>query len=442
MRIAYVLLDPGIGIFGTKGASIHAQEMIRAFMTMGHQVEVFCLKRGNSARDPESETVPQDLAHLPVTVLPAPGGKDSAARERAVYRSSDRVSELLTAGDFDLIYERYSLFSTAGARAVTRAGAHTTAQAMTAAGAATPAGSPAAPRVGPGLVVEVNSPLVSEQSMYRSLHDTAGALAATKETLTQADVVSCVSQPVADWVAEVTDTASGVVVIPNGVDVTRFPDPTTDTTAAAGDSVFRVGFVGTLKPWHGTETLVRAFAAASSSNDLDWQLDIVGDGPERVSLEETARECGVGHRTTFHGAQAPARVPAIMSTWDVAVAPYPAAAGQGHYFSPLKIYEYMAAGLPTLTTDVGDLRTLIRHELTGVVVEPSSVEALAQGLRWLAADPLRRQELGERARQEAAESHTWHSRATAVLKQFHAVSARAELMRTEQMRSEREAMLS
>ena len=47
MRIAYLLADPGIGVFDVKGASVHVQEMVRAMRAAGHQVTVYCVRRGD-----------------------------------------------------------------------------------------------------------------------------------------------------------------------------------------------------------------------------------------------------------------------------------------------------------------------------------------------------------------------------------------------------------
>src|SRR5690625_1269875 len=116
MKIAYILADPGIGIFGTKGGSVHAQEMIRAFRLAGHEVTVYCTKRGNVADDASTEAVPQDLRDLPIFLVPVAGIKGAQAREQAVARAATRMAALAADQSYDLIYERYSLFSAAGAQ--------------------------------------------------------------------------------------------------------------------------------------------------------------------------------------------------------------------------------------------------------------------------------------------------------------------------------------
>lgn len=415
MRIGYLLADPGIGIFGSKGASVHAQEMIRAFRALGHEVTVFCTKRGDKHDDPTSASVPSDLADLPVFVVPVSGAKTAAAREAAVARASARMAELAAEGDFDFLYERYSLFSTAGATARRRG-------------------------VAP-LVIEVNSPLLSEQRLHRSLHDEPTAARATRESFSRADLLSCVSAPVAEWALELlgTDTTAGdrsprVRVTPNGVDPARFtPGP-----RASRNRVI-IGFLGTLKPWHGTDLLLRAFARVLQTQPGSGPqpgLRIIGGGPEQEHLESLATELGIGERVEFTGPVSPAQVPQLLADLDIATAPYPAPAAQaGHYFSPLKVYEYLAAGIPVVASALGELPALLQGRpstaertgipggtwaeedapAAGVTVTPGDSEALARALTRLIQDPALRADLGAAGRRRVEAEHSWVQRAQSVL---------------------------
>lgn len=388
MRIAYLLADPGIGVFGTKGASVHVQEVVRALRTQGHDVTVYTLLRGLKNGD---ELVPDDLADLDVRVVAMPRNRDAASRELEVAGAATRMAmqAAADAGDdgLDLVYERYSLFSAAGAqlRALLRARGHET-----------------------RLVLEVNAPLLDEQRRHRHLAHEELAEDLTRAVLAAADVVSCVSAPVADWVrGRLPGSAQRVHVIPNGVNTERIrPIP------RSAERPFTVGFVGTLKPWHGTELLLEAFAATGRD---DWRLEICGDGPERARLETLATNLGIAARTEFHGAVAPAEVPALLGGLDVAVAPYPAPADEdGHYFSPLKVYEYMAAGVAVVASAIGELPELLEGG-NGVTVPPGRVPALAEALTMLADDPELRNRLGRAGRDAAVATHGWQQRVLELL---------------------------
>ncbi|MGP5051586.1 glycosyltransferase family 4 protein [Brachybacterium alimentarium] len=410
MRIAYILLDPGIGVFGTKGASVHVQEVIRALRADGHEVTVFCTR--------VDEHVPADLADLEVRRHRLPKGT-GAEREQAVATAAGEIAAAITAGGFDLAYERYSLFSDALARL-------------------------ADPAVGPPVpgILEVNAPLIEEQRRHRHLHDESAALGATRAQLQAAQVVSCVSPAVAAWSCGQGAEPDRVVVTPNGVNTARItPRPhrgtdlgtastrdiadtadSADTADIAGtartadiagtadeaDAPVTVGFVGTLKPWHGTDLLLRALARTHG----DLRLDICGTGPQQEELEQLAAELGIADRVLLRGAVAPELVPAVLHGLDIAVAPYPA--GE-HYFSPLKVYEYLAAGLPVVASAIGTIPEVLRDGELGMLVEPGDIDALAAALDTLAADPARRDRLGRAAREAALAEHDWRSRCRGLL---------------------------
>lgn len=376
MRVGYVCADPGVPAFGSKGASVHLQEIVRAFRRRGAEVRLYCTRTG--------DLVPADLADLPVhrvrvgrpdPDLPLP--ERTAAREVAQARAATRLAEQLAADGADLVYERYSLFSTALAQATAALGV-------------------------PG-VLEVNAPLVEEQRTHRDLVDADGAAAALRTQVAAAGAVACVSTPVARWVSARTGRRDGVVVVPNGVD----PDRVRPQPAGRREDRPTVVFVGTLKPWHGVDVLLEAAARARTP----WRVRLVGDGPEGPALRAQAARLGLDldHR----GAVAPAEVPAALAGAQVAAAPYPLQRGgggtDGQYFSPLKVVEYAAAGLPTVASAVGQLPELVVDGTTGLLVPPSDPAALAAAIDALVADPARARAMGAAARHRAETVHSWEA---------------------------------
>ncbi len=384
MRIAYALLDPGIGVFGTKGASVHVQEVVRALRADGHEVTVFCTRT--------NDDVPADLADLDVRRHRLPRGT-GAEREQAVAAAAAAIAEEIAAEDFDLVYERYSLFSDTAARL----------------------SAPTDPDARPiPSILEVNAPLIAEQRAHRSLADETGALAATRRQLHGATLVTCVSESVAQWTRQEGADPARVVVTPNGVNTTRITPAPRPAAPAAPHASVRIGFVGTLKPWHGTDLLLRALART----DQRLELDICGTGPQQEELELLAAELGITQRVRFHGAVAPERVPEFLHGLDIATAPYPA--GE-HYFSPLKVYEYLAAGLPVVASAIGTIPALLGHGELGVLVEPGDVAALADALDELAADPAHRARLAAAARDSAVREHDWRIRCRGMLARLETV---------------------
>ncbi|MCU0492894.1 MAG: glycosyltransferase family 4 protein [Chloroflexaceae bacterium] len=378
MRIAYVCTDPGVPVFGCKGSSIHVQEVLRAFLRQGAQVELFA-RRVDGPPPPGLEAV--RLHQLP----PLPKG-DSAERERAALAANTAFHEALTAaGRFDLVYERYALWSFAAQEW---------------------ANSQAIPSL-----LEVNAPLLTEQASYRSLHDVEGAYQATERAFAAAGAIAAVSEEVARYVETFPATLGKTHVVPNGVDPARFAPGLSPTLPAPAD-VFTVGFVGTLKPWHGLPTLIDAFAMLARQ-ETPLRLLLVGDGPERAALQADLAQRGLSEKAHFTGAVPPTAVPGLLASMDVAVAPYPVLAD--FYFSPLKLYEYMAAGLPVVASRSGQIERVLRHCETGLLCAPGSATELAAALALLQRCRDLRQRLGRAARAEVERYHSWDAAAARLL---------------------------
>lgn len=369
-RVAYVSADLGVPVFGRKGCSIHVQEVIRAFRSMGLEIDLF-------TACPEG-TPPSGLKDVVLHKLPAAAGPDRAAREQAALAANDVLQAALQReGPFDMVYERYSLWSFAGMEYARAAQV-------------------------PGLL-EVNAPLIEEQAQHRGLVDRASALQVAERVFAAADVLIAVSDAVKSYLAQYPATAGRVHVIANGVNPNRFPlDLAPAWPRPAG--TFTVGFVGTLKPWHGLATLAEAFALFHRANPMSSLL-IVGDGPERERFQEDLAARGVREAAYFTGSVAPEEVPGLLASMDVGVAPYPLS--QGFYFSPLKVYEYLAAGLPVVASSIGQLADLIEDGVSGLLCPPGDAVALAGALGRLSSDPAWRKRLGQAARATVLRRHTW-----------------------------------
>ncbi len=287
MRIAYVCTDQGIPVFGRKGCSIHVQEVIRSLIRHGAEIDLFT---------PRSEgSPPPDLQSVRLHPLPVAGEKLPAAREKAAFRANaDLCHALKEEGPFDLVYERYALWSYAGMEY---------AQSVQV----------------PGLL-EINAPLIAEQAEHRVLVDRARAEWVAHRAFGNAAGLIAVSLEVAKYLGEFQNTEGRVHVTPNGVNPDRFRNDVLPSSAAA-PGTFTVGFVGTLKPWHGLQTLVQAFDRLYTI-DPTVRLLIVGEGPQRSQLEADLSTRGLRDAVHFTGSVDPAEIPGLLASMDVAVAPY------------------------------------------------------------------------------------------------------------------------
>lgn len=379
MRIAYVCTDPGVPVFGTKGASVHVQEVVRVLVEAGHTVDLFCRRQDGAPRGALARA--EADSRLTIVPLPRPTTHEPAARERELIAGerdlAQKLSERHDRRLYDAVYERYALFGRAAMRFARLHGI-------------------------PG-ILEVNAPLPLEQRRHRVLVHDREAHDVARSALSDATVAVCVSQDVAAWAEEQAPQAH-VRVVPNGVDTARFRP-----RAREQGEALTIGFVGTLKPWHGTDVLVDAFARFVARREAGTgttpRLVLIGDGPERSRLQERVGALGIPDLVDFRGAVAPHSVPDLLSRVDIGVAPYPA--GGDAYFSPMKVLEYMAAGLAVVASEVGQVPELVEHGRAGVLVPGSDPAALAAAFALLEADPARRGALGGAAREAVTSTRTW-----------------------------------
>ncbi|MDJ0753649.1 MAG: glycosyltransferase family 4 protein [Ardenticatenaceae bacterium] len=183
----------------------------------------------------------------------------------------------------------------------------------------------------------------------------------------------------------------------------------------AGDCLppVQVIYVGAFEPWHGVSVLLKA-AALAVKGGADLHLLLVGSGSETESLAGQVSALNLEKRVNFLGQLPPEVFAHLMAQADIAVSPY---CGRVE-FSGLKLLDYKAAGLPTVASGADGQPAVINHGRTGLIVPPCSEQALAQTLLFLARRPEIRQRLGQAARLEAEQLHSWRHTALQLLKIF------------------------
>ncbi|HEX2729067.1 MAG TPA: glycosyltransferase family 4 protein [Rubrobacteraceae bacterium] len=413
MNILYLCADLGIPILGRKGASVHVREMAAAFGRAGHSVIVAGSLLSKSPWE-EPAKLEAHLLHLPPTPETAAafyalkdfndtlGIEDSLPGElrRILYNQEvlTRLKRRFENHRPDFIYERASLYSTAGiqlARALERP-----------------------------LILELNSPLAVEQAAYRTTN--LGGLAAKAERwiLARADAVVAVSAPLREYALSLGAPPDRVHVIPNGVNPELF-HPEADILMPEGRDLGDgpvLGFVGGLRPWHGVEVLP-ALVERLAGRYPDIRLVIVGDGPLRGELERDGRERGLERNVVFTGALPHEEIPAWVRRFDVALAPYHRPK-HDFYFSPLKIFEYMACGVPVVAAGLGQIPDIVRDGETGLLYAPDEPGGLLAACERLLDNPDLSGRLGRAAAKEILARYTWDRNAERVADLAHSLTAR------------------
>jgi glycosyltransferase involved in cell wall biosynthesis len=202
-------------------------------------------------------------------------------------------------------------------------------------------------------------------------------------------------------------TAVPIHVAPDGVDLAG-----AGAAAAAArtpNSVPVALYVGSLHPWKGVDTLVRAAALGGG-----WELRVAGGDAKRIAeLSALARSLGVGDRVHLIGPVAPAERFALIGRADVCLLPLTRTSIASRYTSPLKLFEYMAMGRPIVVADLPSIREVVRDGEHALLVPPEEPAAIAAAVNRLAADPALRERLG-RAAAALAASYSWERRAEGI----------------------------
>jgi glycosyltransferase involved in cell wall biosynthesis len=166
-------------------------------------------------------------------------------------------------------------------------------------------------------------------------------------------------------------------------------------------------WIGGFYPWHDLSMLLESFALILKKRP-DARLVLVGDGQTRPSIEEAAKKAGMGHAVIMAGKVAHADVPEMLSIADVTVVPSaPLTAGIGGTGTPLKLFEYMAAGKAIVATALNEAAEVVQHGHNGLLVEPGDAQKFADATLRLIDDPKERNRLGQNAREQAVKQNSW-----------------------------------
>lgn len=225
-----------------------------------------------------------------------------------------------------------------------------------------------------------------------------------------ADCVICVSTQAKTHLIRNWDVPEEkIVVFPNGVDVERFrpyPESRAHVRASLGaDTNPLIMFLGNFYEWHDVATLQDAFAQILPAFP-NARLVLIGDGSQRPAMMRRADDVGITHAVHFTGLVPHSEVPRLLDAADIAVAPYPATR-QDLWVSPMKLFEYMAAGKTLVASAVGQIAEVISDGYNGLLVRPGDPTALATALERLLNDSALCSRLGLQAREDAVREYSW-----------------------------------
>jgi len=215
---------------------------------------------------------------------------------------------------------------------------------------------------------------------------------ALARALRQAQAVITVSAFTRQALIELGVPTGRITVIPPGIEVQRYAGE----PGAAAPRTWTLMTVGRLVLRKGHDTVIRALPHVIAAVP-NVRYIVAGDGPDASALRDLAAGLGVADRVDFTGALADEAVRALYQTCDVFVLPTRPAAGEVEGFG-IVFLEAAAAGKPVIAGRAGGTSDAVIDGVTGVLIDPTDVNALAQAIIAVARDPDTARRLGAAGR--------------------------------------------
>jgi glycosyltransferase involved in cell wall biosynthesis len=409
LKIAHLYQESNIRFCEPHAAQLHIYHTIRGLQRTGHEVTLLALQGRHILCTQDLQVFQSDkllashygrlgLSGTALFKWFESGARRLQSELHLPYLALFDSYRMAEAGSinlkgFDLIHERFNLLSLGGAWA--------------------------SKKLGIPFVLEVNADLL-EQRKFKGLPERGMrrlfALWSTRICFNAAAKIICISADLKDHLQRTWDIdESKLTVLPCAADVDAFgrdhnPEMVRRGLGLTTEPV--VIWVGGYHPWHDLDLLFRSFTLVLQRHPKA-KLILVGDGPTRQSIEQKVLKNGLQQFVIMTGAIAHADVPAMLSIADIAVVPSaPVSAGRGGTGTPLKLFEYMAAGKPIVATALNQAAEVIQDGYNGLLVKAGDVNRFAEAILTLLNDPAERVRLGQNARLQAIELYSWEQYTT------------------------------
>lgn len=230
-----------------------------------------------------------------------------------------------------------------------------------------------------------------------------------------ASVVACVSEAVAEAACSMGAAEDRVIVTPNGVDLHLFRHnehgPQVRRHLGVPPGTILIGWAGSFRAFHGVDRLLDAVAQAAARTSRPVALVLIGEGTHRGAIAEQAASLHTVP-VLIPGAVPHTAMPDYLSALDVAVVAH--GAGDDFHYSPVKLREYLAVGLPVVAPRAGEIGRWLVDGNDALLYEPHHPDSLVDALLRLIDDPSTRAALSTKARERAERDASWEAQARAV----------------------------
>lgn len=297
--------------------------------------------------------------------------------------------------DLDFIYERYSLFMALPAWIARMRGV--------------------------AVILEVNDSALVER--VRPLCFRRLALAIERRLFRKAAGLVFVSGIFRERAEAAHGALAPSIVTPNAADIDKFSFTAAQREAARRDygldGAVVCGYLGAFVPWHAIDRFVDAIAPRLGEAP-DLKLLLVGDGATYPALRERVERAGLSDRIVMTGRVAHDQVPGLLAAMDMAVLP-----SAGDYTSPVKLFEFMACGIPPVAPDFAPIREVLTEDETGWMFPAGELDRAVGEVLRRSRDPASLRRVGAGARDYIARHRQWRDNTRQLREFYHRVAPSA-----------------
>ncbi len=378
---------------GRGAEGVHIVSIVHALQRMGHRVTVI----SPAGIDPmvSAGDAPVDKSTVVTSGVQSLWKWISKHLPNAMFELTEiaynlparrRIEAALRAEKFDLVYERYAFYLTAGAKAAMRHGIPFVLEANEVSGIK----DRARPQSFPGLC----------NRFERSLFENCTSI------LT---VSSCLRNMILERGGIAADR---VKVVPNAVDLEKFLNISRDpelTAKLALDGAKVLAVCGWFDKWDRLDFMIDALARLAPRFP-QAKLLVVGDGPVLPKARERAVQTGVQSRIVFTGAVLRREVLQYLAQADIALIPH-----SNDFGSPVVMFEFMGLGAAVVAPRLTPIEDVHVHGETALLFTPLDLDSFVAQIAALLQDDSLRSDIAKRAKEVLFENHTWDMNAKQIL---------------------------
>ena len=343
------------------GQTVHIEEMLKALRAAGHEV----LMVGPRMR---AKSFGKSSGFLSLLRKFVPAALYELMELAYSVRAYAKLSRAYNEFQPDILYERYNLYLLSGAWLSEKKGIP--------------------------YILEVNSPLSQERYKYGDLKLLNLARKIEQRCWKAADMCLPVTQVLADILVDNGVKPDKITVIHNGIDPDKFNSNMNSASARSElklDGKTVLGFTGFVREWHKLDDIIRLIATNKEKHNL--HLLVIGDGLTSQESMNLAHALGVDDCVTFLGLVERDKVGYYTSAFDIALQP-----AVTNYASPLKIFEYLAMGIPIIAPDQPNIREILTSKYDSILFNPDIKHSLEDAIMAMVDDPAICKKLGDNAK--------------------------------------------